>query len=137
MSRQKVVLFVVYNDKTKSVLSEHRAKDHPLYPNLKTFPTGKLNRDESFEKALQREIKEELGIVPLKFVQLGLPIQSSKGNNLLYPFLILDWGGNLPTHILDKGNRLVWETLDEISLSSISTRPVIAQRVKDYLSNAK
>lgn len=132
---KEVVLFAFYDKARDSVLSERRSAEHPLYPNQTTFPTGKVNEGEALEEALGREIGEEFGVRPINPIRLGEPLPGSKGDALLFPFFISEWEGELPTTVLDKGNPLVWETLEEVSASLISTRPIIVQRIRDYLAS--
>lgn len=131
-----VVLFVFYDKQTKRVLSEHRPPDHPLFPNRKTFPTGKVKEDEhdNIEKALFRELKEEFGITPIHYIPLNT-LEGEK-NVLLHPFIIEQWHGAIPSVILDKGNALLWETFEEAASSQIKTRKKIIEMLEDYIKNS-
>ena len=137
MEPKKVVLMVFYDPKTQKVLSEKRPADHPHYPNQTTFPTGTVDQADNgnVKATLKREAYEELGITPKEFTSLASsPIYVEKANVLLFPFMITKWEGAFPKTILDKGNKLVWETLDEVSKSPIITRPKIVALIKEYIS---
>ncbi len=133
----KVVLFIFYDKNTGKVLREKRPATHPHYPNQSTFPSGKIEEDEAsdFLKALLRELKEEMDIVPKEFVLLqdSELIIGDEDKNILYPYLITQWEGDIPSTIIDKGNPLIWETFDEVSASPIRTSRIIIQLIKDYL----
>jgi 8-oxo-dGTP diphosphatase len=118
---QDVVLFIFYNPDTKKVLSEQRPPDHPDFPNQTTFPTGKVEDGESIEEAMYREAKEEFGIVPKVFIKLPNVI----GNSILHPFWVKEWEGELPEVVLDKGSKLIWESLEEAAASPIKTRKIL------------
>lgn len=126
----KAVLFVFYDVSTGKILSERRPADHHTFPNMITFPTGSVEDGERVEDALVREAKEEFGIVPR--VYISLPTLESH-NTLLYPFWIKVWDGVLPDTVLDKGSKLIWETMDEASSSSVKTRAEVVQLLKDAL----
>lgn len=55
---------------------------------------------------------------------------------MLSPFIILEWEGTLPQTVLDKGTKLIWETLTEVSRSPIFTRPIVASLIEKYLARA-
>ena len=130
----KAVLFVFYDKKTGKVLSEKRRADNAFYPNKLTFPAGTVEENETLETALIREIAEEFAVTPVKYESLSdTPISGKGSAYLLYPFIITEWTGTLPETILDKGNPTVWETLDEVSKSDVTTRPMIVEMIKKYL----
>lgn len=120
----KAVLFIFYDQKAGKVLSELRPADHHTFPNMITFPTGGVEDGESIEDALIREAREEFGVVPQVFV----PLSVLEGHNtLLHPFWIKKWKGELPDKVLDKGSKLLWETLAEAAASPVKTREEIVQ----------
>lgn len=132
----KAVLFVFYDKKTGKVLSERRRADNAFYPNKLTFPAGTLEKNESLEAALLREITEEFGVTPLKYESLSeTPISGKDSAYLLYPYIITEWSGTMPTTILDKGNPTCWETLEEVAVSEVRTRPIIVEMIKKYLKD--
>lgn len=55
-----VAVAIVWNDKQEVLITQRPA--HKPYPLLWEFPGGKLERGETAEEAVKRELKEELGI---------------------------------------------------------------------------
>lgn len=138
MSRD-IVVSIFYDKKTGKVLSEKRRLDSPLYPNQIVFPSGTVEKEElaDFTKTLLREAKEEFGVVPTMYVCLDgtAPLTTSNGKYMLHLYLITAWEGNIPDEVLDKGNPLIWETLDEVAASPVENRREIIQRVKEFLKS--
>lgn len=130
---RKVVLFIIYDKDKKSFLSEVNPDDHPLYPNLTTFPGGKVRENEKLEETLLREIDEELGIKPIEFTKLGSPIKSFKGENLLHPFIVKKWEGEISQIVLDKNIPLIWEDEELILKSTVRDRPIIVKRFQKLM----
>lgn len=136
MKPTQVVLFVLYKRETNTVLSQQHDPSHALFPNLRTFPAGKVKEElhETLEEALLREVNEELGIQLRKYINL-LPkgyIQGERSDVHLHPFLIMDWEGTVPEKILDTREQLVWETFDEAADSPVLTRrPIVELALKE------
>ena len=97
-------------------------------------PGGRVRELENLEQALIREVKEELGITPLEFVQLpsNKKIQGLEGH-ILVPFLVKKWQGEFPEVILDRGNSLIWLELDEVLTTPILPTKKIIETLKKYL----
>lgn len=128
-----VVLFLFYNKKENKVLSEQRPHDHGTFPNQRTFPTGKVEDNETITEALIREAKEEFGIIPTTYV----PLPALEGNgSMLHPYWIQQWDGMLSNIVLDKGSKLIWETPEEASVSPIATRAKIITSLQSYIENS-
>ncbi len=135
----EAVIFVFYDTKTKKVLSERRLPDAKRYPNQIIFPSGTVEDKEKDDvsKALLREIREELGVTPTIYAELKETepfFDTQTGDILLHPFVIIKWKGQLPKTVLDKGNPLIWQTLEEAAHSPIKSRSIIVERVKKYLA---
>lgn len=126
------VLFVFYNPLNRKVLSEKRPVDHHTFPNMITFPTGSVDDGETIEEALVREAMEEFGIVPTVYESLP-PLEGNK--TMLHPFWIKEWKGKLPEIVLDKGSKLIWESLDEAAASSIASRKKVIDVLRTRIGN--
>lgn len=133
----KVVLFIFYDHKTHKVLSEKRLPTDLYYPNQTIFPSGKVKQDEkdNLGKALLREVREELNVIPKEYFELKskMPIIGDNNESVIYPFFITKWEGVLPDEVLDKGNKLVWETLEEAASSPVKTRGIIVKLIRKFL----
>lgn len=134
----KAVIFIFLKD--KKVLVEKRRKDEETVLEQQfIFPGGGLNEQdfENLEIALNREIIEELGVVPSKFLRLaeGLEILSVSKNTSLHPFIIESWENEIPEKILDKGDPLFWVDIEVMLSSKIEPTRKIAELVKQYLEN--
>jgi 8-oxo-dGTP pyrophosphatase MutT (NUDIX family) len=130
---KRAVLFIFYDPKAHKVLSEQRLPDHHTFPNLKTFPTGSVEDGESIEEGLFREAKEEFGIVPT--VYEALPPLEGHGA-MLHPFWMKEWEGELPSAVLDKGSKLIWETFEEASSSPVKTRKKVIALLENSISKS-
>lgn len=89
------VVGAVLQDNQGRVLLAQRPADKPM-PYLWEFPGGKLERDESPENALVRELQEEIGLVvlsshlkPLTFVSMAYP----DFHIILLIYRCLKWAG--------------------------------------------
>ena len=109
-----VALAMVDTEKSKVLLAERPSKKH--LEGLYEFPGGKVERNESPEEALVREIKEEIGVdvlvddlTPLAFASHAY---EEKGFHLLMPlFACTKWKG-VPEG--RENQRLVWATREEL-----------------------
>ncbi len=127
----KVVIFIFLDG--KKILIEKRILNK--FKGLQfLIPGGIVEELEELEDALRREVEEELGITVLEFIPI--PSSNIKGlnNQLLIPFLINKWEGNLPNVILDKGNPLEWLPINEVLKTPVKPTLEIVTALKKYLS---
>ncbi len=126
----KVVIFIFLNG--EKILIEKRIIEN-FTGEQYLIPGGVVKQLESLEDALKREIKEELGIIPLKFTPI--PSTNIRGlkNQLLIPFLISKWAGDFPKNILDNDNSLVWLEFNEVLTTPIKPTRKIVEALKVYL----
>lgn len=132
-TQSKVVLFALIKD-NKILVEKRPVKgfNKPLY----LIPGGAINEMESLHDALQREMMEELGIVPIKFKLLTGQEIIGVFDNKLTPFVVSKWQGELPQIILDKEDPhpLEWIEIDYLD-SPIPGNKQIIQALKEYLKN--
>ncbi|MCQ9144755.1 MULTISPECIES: NUDIX domain-containing protein [Brucella/Ochrobactrum group] len=86
---------------SQGVLLGRRSPDRRAYPNRWSFPGGHVEAGESFERALQREIQEELGLTLHSFsflttIEIASPAAS------FHLFTVTAWDGR--PAIRDRGH---------------------------------
>ena len=93
MNTVDVVCSIIF--KSNKFLVEKRKLDEKIDPGLACFPAGHVNKNETKEQALIREMKEELNIKvkKIKFVKKDFWIASNGEKQNLYYYLILDYDG--------------------------------------------
>ena len=78
---------------------QRRALDNPVLPGLWEFPGGKVEAGESILQCLQRELREEVGLV----IHEAVHLPAREGPVRLWPFFVkaecqprtqLAWGGS-------------------------------------------
>lgn len=90
-----------------SVLLARRSGARRNYPDLWSFPGGHVEAGESLEQALQRELQEEIGVVPVTFEPLP-PIADPHAAGTTYRmFAVTAWRGE-PTIRDDEHSALQW-----------------------------
>lgn len=131
MSKTTVVLFVLIRD-NKILVEKRPVKGFSKHLHL--IPGGAINQSESLEEALKREMMEELGIRPIKFELLTTEDIPGVFDNLLKPFVVSLWEGQLPNTILDNEDpySLEWVEIDSL-MTPIPGNRKIMQALKKYL----
>jgi 8-oxo-dGTP diphosphatase len=80
-------------------------------PGALALPSGHLEEGESPEGALQREVREELGIVPRERYYVCTLLHRSQEFRKLHYFAMHRWEGAMANHEADA---LVWVPFDEV-----------------------
>ena len=83
--------------------------------------------DETSLEALNRELGEELGItaIAIREIPTDNPLSSPKGKTL-NPFLISDYDGIIPSHIIDTQSPIIKIPPSEALQNSVETTRLIA-----------
>jgi mutator protein MutT len=94
-----------------SVLLARRSATRRTYPNRWSFPGGHVEPGESLDGALVRELREEVGVSPLAFRELGTlvdPAPRTNGAVLYHFYAISAWTGGEPRIIDNEHSELRW-----------------------------
>jgi len=97
-------------------LVERRAPDEKLDPGVVCLPGGHVNKGESYEKALKREMHEELGITVKgsRLIGKGFRIASNGERQNAYCFVVTSYEGK-PT--AKSAKEIFWTSkIDDLSL---------------------
>jgi 8-oxo-dGTP diphosphatase len=95
----------------KKVLLARRTSTRSNYPGIWDFVGGHCKGGETFEKALQRELQEEIGVKPRETVLLMVVDESP--DFILNLFLVTKWDGEVSNKDEREHERIEWLTLDE------------------------
>ena len=105
------------------ILLGRRALGRPLYPGVWDLPGGHLKVGETPDQALIRELKEELGIVPIRFELLGVfdELDPAKyGAHQYHVYLVTDWSGTIVNRQPHEHSEIRWvpiETAHQLELA--------------------
>lgn len=128
-----VVIFILIRD--KKILVEKRPVEG-FSNHQYLIPGGAINNSESMEEALKREMMEELGVMPIKFELLTQEEIPGLYDNILRPFVVSEWQGEIPPAILDKEDTypLEWVKIETLLTIPNKGSKKIVQALKKYLS---
>lgn len=79
-----------------NILLGKRARGQLLYPDVWDLPGGHVEIGEPPDQTLIRELEEELGIVPTRFVLLGIfdePNPKKYGAHQYHVYVVTEWRG--------------------------------------------
>lgn len=132
MRKSTVVIFTLIKD--NKILVEKRPVKGFLEDQY-LLPGGAVMDLENLEQTLNRELLEELGIIPIEFELLTDEDIPGLYNNILKPFVISKWEGEIPNMVLDKEDpySLEWIEIDAILTSPIEGSRKIIQALQKYL----
>lgn len=132
--KPQVVIFALIKD-GKILLEKRPVKGFADHQYL--IPGGAISVPEDLEQALKREVTEELGITPLQFAPLVSEEIVGLYGNLLKPFVVTKWEGDIPKIGLDKEDSypLEWIEIDTAQNTQVASTKKIIAAVKVYLQN--
>jgi mutator protein MutT len=95
--------------KNGKFLVERRRSDDTADAGFVCIPGGHVDKGETLEEALKREMREELNIIvkEAKIIFKGLYTASNDEKQLCYYFLVKEWSGNLSSN---EATEVFWES---------------------------
>jgi 8-oxo-dGTP diphosphatase len=102
--------------KNGSVLLGLRNKQRELYPDTWDIFGGHCEEGESSEETLIRELKEEIGITPIRYEKLGVisePNPRKYGDAHYHVFVVYEWIGELE-NLGGEHQRIQWFKFNEL-----------------------
>jgi len=95
--------------KDNKFLVERRRQDDPIDAGYIAIPSGHVDKGESLEKALEREMREELDVYvkKTKFVFKDIYVASNGERELCHYFVINEWNGK-PSN--NEAEEIFWES---------------------------
>lgn len=105
MKKADIVIGIIFDG--NKFLIEKRKHDEKLDPGLALFPSGHVEKNETKEEALKREMKEELNIKVkrMKFIKKDFWTASNGEKQNLYYYLISEYEGK---PICKTAKELLW-----------------------------
>jgi 8-oxo-dGTP pyrophosphatase MutT (NUDIX family) len=113
-------------------LVERRGSDEKLDPNVVCLPGGHVDKNESFDEALKREMLEELSIKvkEARFICKNFYVASNGERQNAYCFLVTDYEGK---PVCKSAKEIYWE--DKIENLSLEVDKKTIEKLKE-LKNA-
>ncbi len=98
-----------------SVLLGKRCHGRRIYPDCWALPGGHVEQGETLEDALIREIREEIGLTPTDFRELGLIAEldpETDSETIYHIYVVTTWQGGDPVMLGNEHSELHWFELE-------------------------
>lgn len=110
--RRETAGAIVFDDRGRALLGL-RAAHKRVAAGCWDIIGGKVEADESVEQALERELREELGITVTAYRRIA-SLSDPDGPTVHHVFAVTDWTGGPPVNACDEHDAIRWFTLAEI-----------------------
>ena len=111
--------------KNDRLLLARRRHDRPYYPGVWDIIGGHARDCESPEDTLRRELREEPGVVPVCFREIGVfaePHPEKYGEGEHHMFVVTEWIGDPHNLCPDEHERIAWFSSRELRELDLASR---------------
>jgi 8-oxo-dGTP diphosphatase len=101
--------------KDNRILLGKRSPNQDFYPNVWDTIGGHCEGNENPEQTLIRELKEEIGIIPVAYVHIAIldePEPTIRGNYQYHIYLVTSWNGS-PENLSQEHSELKWFKIED------------------------
>jgi len=103
-------------------------------------PGGNSKEGETLEQTLVRELEEELGIIPVEYLLLGVVRESKpgdQGEGFHHIYLVTKWDAVPRNLTTDEHSEVAWVRLDEVDRLELAVRAdaAVFRSIRDRAQN--